>query len=679
MRTVRISIIVVIILTVLSLIAYFAYRQTKTLKRDIPTLFNHYYQLKNTSPWQSKTALELIIAQDPNNIIATRELANWYLRHGDTRGALDFLQKSHQQFPNDDIITYELAKLYILLSNQEAAEPLLRKLSQNPISKYRKEAMKLHNFFATKKILHSERTSSYMSYIEPVYFKESPVLAPLYQQAQEMVKLNPELSRKYLNLILSVNPNEYNAYIQLGYLDLKQKKYNAALLKFSKAFNIKPQASVAIQIGYLLAKKEKTQEASSFFDYGLQHGNDIEKSLATRALDYLKRLKIMSETDKKPVLLSKKEQLLMAFYNYKKGNPGKAWPIIWKLLRLYPQDLRIWKEAGYYAVTQKRYKLALKYWLHLYTINPEPEYALQLAYLYDGLDDKPKAFHYFYLASKTHKRELKYKAELAMTNIGGAHTKILPDPYFIDVYIAPFYFSRFDLGVLPSITRAGITLNKEYYSELYLGYRRTSDSRSGTIEGLIIENSISQIFEDNVAIYSVGFRSRLWADIPLLGFIEVGRAEDLIYRDRPRWRDDVRGGLVYYNEWGAKPTYTSNLEFPFKRHTTLYADTIYYSRYDNNIIGTAWFRPGLRVATYQSSSLDIYLANFLVLDKNHEFYNNVYAIGPGIVFQPSNRLNLKFRFESHQAYYIRVNSPTPNPYRSKYYNNIFLIEGFIRF
>jgi hypothetical protein len=221
----------------------------------------------------------------------------------------------------------------------------------------------------------------------------------------------------------------------------------------------------------------------------------------------------------------------------------------------------------------------------------------------------------------------------------------------------------------------GIVLDDKYQTEAYLNYRIAKDNRSG------VQNSISQIFEDNVAIYGVGIRAYPWPSIPLQAFLEIGKAEDLIDQQRPKWRGDVRGGLIYYNQWGpgTKPTYTFGVASPWSWRMTLYSDLIYYSRYDHNIIGTVLFRPGYRILTLQSTTVDFYLGNYLIFDKNREFYNNTYSIGPGIAVTPTNRLNVTIRLELLQGYYIPVNSPTPNPYSSRYHNNIAMVEAYFRF
>lgn len=688
----KITVFFIIILLILVLFAFFAFQKRNSIQRDIPTLFNHYYRFKQIDPWKAKESLDLILAQDPNNLIATQALVDWYIQQGDTHNALSFLQKSIQRFPQDETLRFELAKLYLVLKEPFRAKTLLKKLSQGKLSPVQQKSKQLYESVFTKEV-EKESIQTYVSVIPPIKINQAIDLNPLYAQVQQIININPSLAKEYLRMIISYDPKARDAYLTLGYLELKEGQNEQALIAFQKAFLLKADPKLALQIGFSLLKEKKTSEALYFLKFSAALGDADTKEQANRTLGYLNQSNILAtqghlilngasvkkEATPASVKLSYKDQLLVKFYQTKTSNPKVAWKVIQILLNTYPKDIKILKEAAYFAQAQKKNELAISLWEKIYSLEPKPEYALTLGYLYDSQNKKQKAFYYFDVASKTTDLKLRCKAEMAKTNLAGAQTKILPDPFFIEIYSAPFYFSRFDLAVLPIIARAGITINKEHNTEVYLTNRRTQDDRSGGKGGFLIQNSISQIFEDNVAIYSVGFRTYPWKKIPLLAFIEAGRAQDLIYQNRARWRSDVRGGGVYYNEWGIKPNYYLNLEFPFCYVATLYSDVIYYSRYNDNIIGTAWFRPGLRVAAYHSASLDAYVANYLILDKNHEFYNNTYSIGPGVAFRPTNRLNIVFRFESLQGFYIPVHSPTPNPYRSKYYNNLAMVELFFRF
>ncbi|HAU0349434.1 TPA: tetratricopeptide repeat protein [Legionella pneumophila] len=679
MRKTKITGYVLLFVCIAGITIYSAMNKTRSVQRDIPTLLNFYYNYKDKNPLKAKEALDLILKQDPSNATAIHAKSNWFIQQGDTHSALIFLQNNHALYPKDAHIELELAKLYIMLNQIAEAKPILKKLLTSDSPDLKNKSTILYQALYPQETIQSTPIHT-TSFIEPINITTKQDLSLLYAKVQDIIKLQPDSARNYLHLIISMAPNDQEAYVKLGYLELQQNNFDVALHYFLKAFSIKADPQLAVQLGYIYAKKRDQVQAMFFFNYGAAHGNLVLKQQSQKALAFLKTNAVETEPNKgSNKTLSPEDKLWNLFYQNKLNHPAIALKAINSLLKMLPNDVRTLKEAAYFAMAQKNSTRAIALWNQAYNLERNPEYALSIAYLYDTQNNKPKAFHFFDLASKTMDMNIKTKAELAMTGMGGSQFQFLPKPFFAEFYSAPFYFSRFDLGVLPTITRAGITVNENHHTDAYASWRRTKDNRSGTVQGLIIQNSISQIFEDNVAIYAAGLRTYPWPKIPLQTFVEIGQAEDLVYRNRAKWRSDVRGGLVYYNAWGEKPTWTAGLAFPWKWVSTLYADTIYYSRYNNNIIGTAWFRPGLRVATFQSASLDFYLANYLILDKNREFFNNVYSLGPGMAFQPSNRINIVLRLEALQGYYIPVNSPTPNPYRSKYYNNLAMVEVFFRF
>lgn len=663
----------------MSWLFYSALQNSKEGQRDVPTLFNFYYRYKISNSLKAKEALDLILQQSPNNQIAMRAMIDWYLRQGDTHAALNFMVDKYRQDPDDDYIGYELLKLYISLNDHENATIIFKHLllSKNKTILHQAQIIYESAYPIDKPNL---EIAGLASFITPINFSPPMDFSPLYKKVQDMMHLQPNSAKQVLLQIISIDKNAQEAYVLLGYIELQKKQIHEALPYFVKAFAIKPSTTLALQLGYIYAELKNIVKATEYFNYVIINGTEPLKKQSQKALYVIKNQlpfdsSILSVAI--PQVQSPEDKLWNVFYQNKTINIPLAWRAIDNLLILNPFNIRALKEAAYFSTAQHMNERAIEYWKRAYAIEPNPEYAMSIGYLYDGIDRKLLAFRYFDLASKTSNMALHDKAEMAMTNMGGGQFKFLPKPYFMEFYSAPFYFSRFDLGVLPTILRSGVTLNETYRTELYLSYRRTKDNRSG-IQGLIIQNSISQIFEDNVAIYAAGFRTSPWPQIPLQTFIESGVGEDLIYRNRPKWQRDLRGGLVYYNAWGATAGYTDKLEFPFKWVSTFYADLIYYSRY-NNLIGTTWFRPGIRAATFQSAVLDVYLANYYLVDKNREFYNNTYSVGPGIAIRPSNRVNVVIRLESLQGFYVPVNSPTPNRYRSKYYNNIAMVEFFMRF
>lgn len=680
MRKAKLTGYALLFICIAGITVHSAMKKTRSIQRDIPTLLNFYYNYKEKNPLKAKEALDLILKQDPANNIAIQAKGLWFIQQGDTHSALLFFKNTHALYPKNSHIAFELAKLYIMLNKMSDAKPLLKNLLTSNDSELKKKSMVLYQVVYPHKTS-PEKIANYRSFIAPIPITTPQDLSVLRAKVQEIIKLQPNSARNYLQLILSMNPNDSEAYRTLGYLELQEHHEDKALEAFLNAFSIKQDAQLAVQIAYLYDQKKDTKQAMSFFNFGAKYGNDTLKQQSLKALAMLN----IAPTDtpikatSPPKKLSSQEILWSIFYMYKQTQPAVALNAINHLLQKHPNDIRTLKEAAYFAMAQKNDLAAIALWKQAYALEKNPEYALSIAYLYDATHNNRKAFHFFDLASKTNDDIIKKKAELAMTSLAGSQFQFLPKPFFVETYASPFYFSRFDLGVFPSIARAGITLNDYHHTDAYASWRRTKDNRSGTAQGLAIQTSISQIFEDNVAIYALGLRTYPWPKIPLQTFLEVGQAYDLVDRNRAKWRSDVRGGLVYYNTWGEKPSWTKQLAFPMKWVSTLYADTIYYSRYDDNVIGTAWFRPGLRVATFQSASLDVYMANYLIIDKNREFFNNLYSLGPGIALQPSNRINLVLRLESLQGFYIPVNSPTPNPYRSKYYNNLAMLEVYFRF
>lgn len=370
--------------------------------------------------------------------------------------------------------------------------------------------------------------------------------------------------------------------------------------------------------------------------------------------------------------MTERDKLLNEFYQNKVKNPTVAWSAIEKLLEMNPKDLVALKEAGYFALSEKRNEVAFDYLRRAYEISHEPMLAMQVGYILDGLGRRREAYNYFDLATNNPKLDERYKAEIALTNLRGVQTKFLPDPLFIDVFYNPIHFTRFDLLVHPIISRFGMTLSQKYQWQLYFSYRRTFDNRSG------LAGSLPQIYQDSTSIFALGTQIRPFTNIPMVAFFEAGKARNLVPGVEPHWRGDLRGGLAYYNEWGHEAQFTFHPTFPFKFIADVYGDAIYYSRYQN-WIGTVRFRPGLEIFSYLASSIDLYFRGFVIEDTQRQFYNNLTEYGLGVAFIPSNRYNIAFRYEFTQGHYLPSGSPDPNPYGPNYHNNVIECDFFFRF
>lgn len=365
--------------------------------------------------------------------------------------------------------------------------------------------------------------------------------------------------------------------------------------------------------------------------------------------------------------------LLNRFYALQKTDRPAAENTLLILLKTDPNNAVALSELGYIYIEDDKPEEALSVFKSAYQITDDYKIAAQIGYLLDGLGRKKEAYYYFEKASHSPDLKLRQQSNAAMTNLAGFRTKFLSDPYFADIYLSPLYYTRFGLAVFPFQGRFGVALGKNKQWELYVGTRGARDGKSQA------SGTSPQIFEDNAIIFNLGIRYQPFYTVPLYFYGEVGKGYDLLYQDRPRWKNDFRGGAFYQTAWGAVPTYAENFKFTFKPIGDVYADSSYYSRYNNNLISSINLRQGFRVMEYKSSSLAIYLRAFGIVDTNHEFYNNLVEIGPGIIWVPNNRYNMDFRFERVRGYYFNVNSPDPNPYGSNYNNDVVMFELYQRY
>lgn len=329
------------------------------------------------------------------------------------------------------------------------------------------------------------------------------------------------------------------------------------------------------------------------------------------------------------------------------------------------------REKGYIALAQGHKRAAIDYFSRAYAIKPDADVAMQLGYLYDEINLKPQAYRYFQLATRSPDKTLALRAQYALTNLGGLQTKALPSPYFSEVFFTPFTQSRFGLTVRPFITRLGVEQDNCFKTKEYVFLRRTDDNRSENL------GQISQIYEDNVQITGTGIQVSPFVNLPIVGFIEAGTAYDLVYRNRDRWRGDLRGGLMYYQDFGTRPSYYDQLKISHDYYSDWYADTTYFSRYNNNVIGGIRTHQGIRLLQYHASLVNLYVVGRALADSNRDFFNNIAEVGPGIALVPTDRFNLQLRFEHIKGMYIPAGA-TPNPYGKYYTNNIVQLLFYVK-
>lgn len=504
----------------------------------------------------------------------------------------------------------------------------------------------------------------------------------LLNQYFRLRSTNPEGAKRALEIILQKDPKNKVALLELSYWYLRKGDTSNALKQLNIAHQLYPQDDII---------KHQIAELNVMIHSNLQISKQTPLNPSIRTVlqhNEFAKLKYCPRNEYQPnptkasapaktaenKKMSERDIMLQAFYdNKKKKNSHKAWLAMNKLLCHYPNDLVALKEAGYYSLSEEKKELSVFYFERAYAVSHDPMIALQLGYILDGLNKKRLAYQYFDLATQTPDLKERLKAEISKTNLRGVQTQFLPEPYFANLLFYPFYQSRFKLLIYPLIARAGIMLNKTYDLSIYASYRRTSDDKSNG------SGVLPQIYEDDAAISSLGIQIKPVPKIPILAFMEAGKAVDLVYKNRGRWRNDFRIGLLLYDDWGKEARYSFTPHFTFKPNIDVYGDLVYYSRYLNTI-GTLRLRPGVEVFRYGSTSVNFYYKIFLGEDHSRLFFNNILETGPSIAFTPNERYNVTIRYESLHGYYLPASNPAQrNPYSHTYHNNMLFLDTYVGF
>jgi Flp pilus assembly protein TadD len=500
---------------------------------------------------------------------------------------------------------------------------------------------------------------------------------------------HPEAAKKALLIILKQDKNNLAALQEYSQWMLNDHDPQKALITLEQLHERFPQDSTyTYQLGYLYYQNGDWEKSRTLLIGLATNAPATLKDRVFQSINamssYLPAFQSQANIEKKPQPVAivstikkpkdKKTQLndlLNKYYSLKKKNPIAAQRAIMLAINTQPENVQSLKEAGYFALANGHKIEAIDYFIRAYDLSYQPTIAMQLGYWLDQVGDKPTAYQYFKLAAQSPDQKLALAAENSLTNLAGQQTKALPRPYFSEVYFNPFTQSRFGLTVVPFIWRFGIEQDNRFHSKEYLFFRRTQDNRSANL------GEISQIYEDNVQITGVGGQITPFKKLPVVGFLEVGEAYDLVYRDRNRWRGDVRGGFMYYQEFGIRPAYYDQLKISHDYYNDWYGDVTYFSRYNNNVIGLARTHHGIHLLQYKSSIVNLYATGRVIADTQRAFYNNIAEIGGGVAFIPSNRFNLQLRFEHVNGTYLPVGGSV-NPYGKYYGNNIAQLLFYVK-
>lgn len=281
---------------------------------------------------------------------------------------------------------------------------------------------------------------------------------------------NPQAAKKALFIVLKQNSNYLPALIESVQWHQNDKNTKELLLTLQRLHHLVPEnESYTLQLANVYYDEGDWSHAALLFNHLVKHnqGNlhlQAEYALSTMNSSlpsYLEHATTDVKIVQLPTVLLEHTiepppHKIKYHSSVKKPRPGL-------------------REKGYAALAQGHKIAAIDYFSRAYAITPDPGIAMQLGYLYDEINEKPLAYRYFQLATRSNDQELAFRAQNALTNLGGLQTKALPRPYFSEIFFTPFTQSRFGLTVRPFIARLGVEQDNCFKTKEYVFLRRAND------------------------------------------------------------------------------------------------------------------------------------------------------------------------------------------------------------
>ncbi len=649
-------------------------------------LLNEFYAYKKKNDNEkSKKVLYSILSRDSKNLTALKELGYLNIKQGKELQAIIILRKVQQLEPHNNDITLQLGYLYFNEAKYKEAQYEFEKLinSNDPSTreKVRKALMAIKNFqesilkphinddstIVAKQNTQEELTSkkSEKDLVEKKPSQEKQAQRPLnnadiaMNNYYQLKKTHPLQAQRELVMITIQYPSLFEAKVELGYYYLRKNLPKKALVLFKEAVKLKPkELNLQLQLAYIYQKIGRVEKAKEYFSLLSKIRQESIRVKADQEFRALKKLD----------LFSKKDRMLKEYYRLNKINKKKALSLLIKIVESYPNSIKAQRELGYRYLALKEERKALPHFEEAQRINPSDYQVVeQLGYIYQNLKMFNRAYEQFRNLRKSPDKKVSLKASNTLIYLKPLKDRWFKEPWFFNLYTAPFYTARFGAYVFPIDIKFGRYLDSNKQFALYLRTRYTLDTKS--LGGLIPD-----IFDDNAMILSLGLSLQPLKSIPALLYVEYGAGYDLIDRNRELWRPDFRSGITFYQYWGPGSHFSPKLVFLMKPQADAYGDFSFYSRYEDNWIGAGRIRAGFRVAEFKYSSIGVYLKGAYVFDTNHEFFNNIGVVGVGASITPFNPLNLIFRVERNYGFYVPVNSPSPNPFGPRYKETLFFVE-----
>lgn len=198
--------------------------------------------------------------------------------------------------------------------------------------------------------------------------------------------------------------------------------------------------------------------------------------------------------------------------------------------------------------------------------------------------------------------------------------------------------------------------------DLYVSGQATRDAASRGSVG----TALPRIYSDNYAIFGGGLRLRLWENrIELFG--QAGPALNLIEDGRDRVAVDVRGGaLTYVETRGCAPAPVRSARADFKPCLEVYAEAIYASRFDSDVVAFARPRAGAGYLVTGPVSWQAILEARAAKDINNDYWNNFADAGVGHRWRLLAPVRVDLLLSVNAGGYFGLSGRDPAPTRLGY-------------
>lgn len=426
-----------------------------------------------------------------------------------------------------------------------------------------------------------------------------------------------------------------------AYLAIRQKRWPEAVSRLNKLIDDEPgDMRLRMERGYARQAAGALPEAADEFALIAREPGEFQ----AQALEALKVVNAQSTEAGRDMAV---RGLIDAGYDdLRRGYRGEARDKFDRALQAEPGKTHLSKQLAYMSLADGDLVRAAERLEGVRRLAPfDYQTALELGYVYDSLHDKPGAVRSFSAALASPDPEVRATATEALRALGGPG-----GPVYLDVYVAPYWTSRFRNEVVAAEAQVGRTFESLKALSVYLAARWTRDSRSRG-------GSAPEIYSDNAVSLAPGLRLQPPGYSAHLN-VEFGAAANVIRTpEHPGAVEaEARVLLADYRYWAGRA----------RTFADLGGSVGFYSRHRQNVIAELQARAGFKVSDSGLFHLRLYAPLRVIKDVNRDFYNNVAEFGAGAEARPFTSVNLALRAEVLKGSYLGIAGRDPNPYGASY-------------